>query len=216
MWKLLQKLRVALAEDDDAFPLRGVIEADEAYVGGKGRAGHGGRSLKDHRRSLVVCAVERYETGAGNPGIRGSGLGAGSARLRVLPRAGGEELQGFLAEVCASETTVRSDGWSGYIGLAQEGFGHHRVVVGDNSARASEVLPVVHTLFSNMQSWLVGTFHGVSRMWLPRYLQEFTWRFNRRFHEPRLWSYLLRRAVKKPWGKHDDVPAVAPPLQVAA
>ena len=59
MWKLLQKLRVALAEDDDAFPLRGVIEADEAYVGGKGRAGHGGRSLKDHRRSLVVCAVER-------------------------------------------------------------------------------------------------------------------------------------------------------------
>lgn len=212
VWRLLHKLRVALAEDDAAFPLEGVVEVDEAYVGGKARRGEGGRSLKDHRRSLVVCAVERHELPATKVGIRGTGLAAGAARLRTLPRAGREELTSFLGRVCAPGTTVRSDGWKGYARLPK----HEAVVVGDDASRASDVLPVVHTVFSNLHAWLVGTFHGVSRLWLPRYLQEFTWRFNRRAQQPQLCSYLLRRAMRRPWVQHVQVLGAEPRLQGAA
>lgn len=56
-------------------------------------------------------------------------------------------------------------------------------------------LPVVHTLFSNMKSWLTGTHHGVSTKHLPRYLREWSYRFNRRGLIGRLDHFLLRRAV---------------------
>lgn len=215
VWQLLHKLRAALDEDDKAFPLQGVVEVDEVYLGGKAPAGKGGRSLADPRRSLVACAVERRETAEGEPGIRGTGIRAGAARFIALPAANREGLQGFLKAVCASGAMVRSDGWSGYSGLPMRGLGHQRVVVGSDSARASELLPLVHTLFSNLRAWLDGTFHGVSRKWLPRYLQEFRWRFNRRVQEPRLWCYLLRRAMRKPWRTQAELPTVAPALQAA-
>ena len=71
-------------------------------------------------------------------------------------------------------------------------------------------------MFANLRSWLNGTFHGVSRTWLPRYLQEFRWRFNRRHREKHLWAYLLRRTMKKPWVQTVDLEDVEPQVQLAA
>jgi hypothetical protein len=60
---------------------------------------------------------------------------------------------------------------------------------------ASELFPLVHTLFANMKTWINGTFHGVSKTWLPAYVQEFAYRLNRRSqsHDGVLWQFLLRR-----------------------
>lgn len=215
VWRLMHKLRTALGEDDSAFPLRGVVEVDECYLGAPAGKGHGGRSLKDHRRSLVVAAIERIEADEGHPGVRGTGLVAGAARFAVVPNAGGDSLVSFVKSVCAAGTTVVSDGWSGYTGLAPAGLCHQPVVVGAG-VNASLLLPLVHTMFGNLQAWLNGTFHGVSRRWLPRYTQEFTWRFNRRQHAGSLWHYMLRRAVRQGPRCHAEVPALLPLLQTAA
>ena len=63
-------------------------------------------------------------------------------------------------------------------------------------ARSSEILPWVHRVFGNLKTWLRGTFHGVSRKHLPRYLDEFTYRFNRRWREDELFGFVLRRAAQ--------------------
>jgi hypothetical protein len=215
-WQLLHKLRAALAEDNEAFPLKGVIEVDETYIGGKTSPRQGGRSLADHRRSLLVGAVERRQLEDRNPGVRGTGLGCGSARLAVLPAASRAEVEGFVDSVCGQGATIRTDGLPSYLGLPKRGFVHDKHVIGAQPERASELFPLIHTLFSNFQVWLHGTFHGVSRTFLPRYAQEFTWRFNRRSHEPRLWCYLLRRAVTRPWVSEQRLPEVEPALQLAA
>jgi hypothetical protein len=210
VWRLLHKLRAALAEDDSAFPLEGLVETDEAYLGGKSTKERGGRSLKDPRRALVVCVAERLKSESGKPGVRGTGVHLGAARFAVVPNATKASLVGFLRDVCAEGTEVMSDGWKAY-DLAQTDLGHLRVVVGDPK-RASELLPLVHTLFANLQVWIAGTFHGVSKKWLPRYVQEFNYRLNRRYLEGTLWNYVLRRAVRKPWLTNASVPRVSPPL----
>src|SRR6202035_5180588 len=63
-------------------------------------------------------------------------------------------------------------------------------------ANAGEFSPIIHTLFSNIKAWLVGTHHGVSAKHLPRYLWEWCYRFNRRNLPDRLDGYLIRRAVE--------------------
>jgi hypothetical protein len=210
VWRLLHKLRAALSEDDSAFPLEGLVETDEAYLGGKSTKQRGGRSLKDPRRALVVCAAERCRSERGKPGVRGTGVHCGSARFAVVDNAGKNSLVGFLRGVCAAGTQVMSDGWKAY-DLSQTDLGHLRLVVGDPK-RASEVLPLVHTLFANLQVWIAGTFHGVSKKWLPRYVQEFNYRLNRRHHEGTLWDYVLRRAISQSWLCNSLIPTANPPL----
>ena len=72
---------------------------------------------------------------------------------------------------------------------------HERIVQG-TSERSAEILPWAHTVFSNLKTWIRGTFHGVSRKHLQRYLEEFTYRFDRRWKETELFHFVLSRAVR--------------------
>lgn len=180
-WTLLHKLRSGLSEPASQR-LIGLVEADEAYLGGKRERGAMGRTLK--RKSLVAAAVENR------------GEHAGSLRLSVIPEASGPELGSFVRGVIdQAKTTVRTDGWRSYNDLAARGARHQVKIQGDGS-RAPKILPWVHVVFSNLKSFLRGTYHGVSKKHLPRYLQEFTYRFNRRLLEPDLFFYVLRRALR--------------------
>lgn len=200
VWRLLHKVRAALSEDSGAFPLDGVIEIDETYTGGKVSKGRGGRSLSDPRRALVALAVERKPVEAGNAGIRGSGVRCGSARMRVVESASAADLMAFVEASCAKGATVRTDGWSGYRSAGAAEFEHVRLVEG-KPENAGELFPLVHTVFANLKAWVNGTFHGVSAIWLPAYIAEYTYRFNRRTytHDGDLWRFLLRRLTRGAW-----------------
>ncbi|MFQ5947011.1 MAG: IS1595 family transposase [Anaerolineae bacterium] len=188
-WMWLHKVRSALRERPE-FRLTGLVEADETYVGARHERGVRGRRLAG--KSLVAAVVE-------NRGER-----AGSLRMAVVPEASQAELGPFVrGAIDQAEATVRTDGWSGYGDLRQHGARHRAVVQGDPT-RAARILPWSHILFSNLKGWLRGTFHGVSRKHLPRYLQEFVYRTNRRWLEHDLFFYVLRRAVQAeplPWAR---------------
>jgi len=188
-WAWLHKVRSALRERPE-FRLTGLVEADETYVGARHERGAPGRTLRG--KSLVAAVVE-------NRGER-----AGALRLEVLPDASQPELGPFVRGAIDQATaTVRTDGWSGYGDLREHGAQHRAVVQGD-PARATTILPWSHIVFSNLKGWLRGTFHGVSRKHLPRYLQEFVYRTNRRWLEHDLFFYVLRRAVQGeplPWAR---------------
>ena len=82
-----------------------------------------------------------------------------------------------------------------YDGLA-DSFRHYSIVQ-DGGKNADAVLPIVHILFSNVKTWLNGTFHGVSAKHLPRYAREWNYRFNRRRRIADLTDFLLRRAATR-------------------
>ena len=162
-WAMLQKLRRAMLRPQRE-PLRGKVEVDETYLGQQ-EGLRGGRELGD--RTLVVGAVE----------VRGRA--SGRVRLQVVADASGPALTGFVRAHVEPGTTVITDGWQGYAPLSGMGF-HHRPKTQGRPARASVILPRVHRVFGNLKTWLRGTHHGVDPKHLQAYLDEFTFRFNRR------------------------------------
>ncbi len=163
-WLMLHKLRCAMVRPGREL-LTGTVEVDEAYLGGAVTGRRGGRTLGV--KVVVVAAVE----------VRGEG--SGRVRLRVIPDATAESLVAFIRDNVALGATIRTDGWAGYTHVAEAGYRHKRSVQG-LPERAGVILPRVHRVFGNLQTWLRGTHHGVGDKHLQAYLDEFAFRFNRR------------------------------------
>ena len=217
-WTMAHKLRHGLSEDP-ARSLRGFLEADETFIGGRGDPVSRGRSTKNPDKSLVVAAVEKVPAPKNNRGTHGHavkrqhGFVAGGARIAVLPTATGAELGAFLKANVAAHSHLLTDGFAGYRGRDADLGEHlkHTPVVQDESANAAAFFPIIHTLFSNIKAWLVGTHHGVSAKHLPRYLREWSYRFNRRNLPDGLDRYLIRRAVECATITYDQLKAGAMP-----
>ena len=183
-WTWLHKLRRAMVRPG-RDKLHGVVETDETYVGGE--------DPKDgtwiERKSLVVIAAEE------------DGNGIGRIRLATIPAATRKHLHRFVKEVIDPGSIVHTDGASAYEGLEQFGYAHNRTVLlgrKDKNA-ASKLLPRVHRIASLLKRWLLGTHQGaVSAEYLDYYLDEFTFRFNRRTSKSRgkLFYRLLQQAVQ--------------------
>lgn len=180
-WTMLHKLRSALGRRPGQL-LKGVVEADETFIGGARSGGKRGRGAPN--KTMVAVLVERRKQSAG------------AAYLATVPDGSFESLGPVLRGVVeGANTTFVTDGHKGYLPLAAQGVDHEAHVQGPPQ-RAGEILPWVHVVISNLKSWLRGTFRGVSHDHLPRYLLEFNYRLNRRGIEDRLFFFLTRRAVE--------------------
>jgi transposase-like protein len=202
-WLMAHKLRHALSESAD-FQLQDFVEVDETFYGGKGKSSNRGRG-KDEDKSLVVAVVEKVPaTAKQHKGIRKLGYVAGSVRIAVAPNATAKVLGEFIRSNVKSGTKIATDGFSSYRNQLPD-YQHVPAVASGKAAGIH--LPVVHTLFSNMKSWLTGTHHGVSTKHLPRYLREWSYRFNRRKLIGKLDHFILRRAVNKMTVTYDELVA---------
>jgi transposase-like protein len=169
-WSWLHKIRKAMVRPERA-PLSARVEADETYLGGP-RPGPPGRGAAGKTR--VAGAIE-----SGRGQARGRRLGR--LRLAVVADVSAKSLEGFLAGAVARPATVATDGWSGYAGLAAAGWRHEPLNLSATWGDAVLRLPAIHLVFGLAKRWLLGTHHGaVSNKHLPAYLDEFTFRFNRR------------------------------------
>jgi transposase-like protein len=176
-FNLLHKLRAGMLRPDhdpigDPYP----VEVDEAFVGGKtiGK----GRGVTD--APLVIAAVEVHTRVHPKTGRRN--IYAGRLRLRHIVSRERGELEPFVRENVLTGSTVRTDGCNGYDYLRAFGYVHERTVLGGDADKTDEHLPLVHIVFSNLKTWLRGTHHGVSPQHLQAYLNEYVFRFNRRFY----------------------------------
>ncbi len=123
------------------------------------------------------------------------GRTAGSAHLAVIPRATTAVLTSFVqAAIEPQESIVHTDAWAAYRALGKMGIDHRPRKAG-HGRQARDWLPWAHTIFGDLKTWLRGTFHGVSPKHLQRYLNEFVFRFDRRWQEAELFSPVLRCAI---------------------
>lgn len=113
---------------------------------------------------------------------RRGGRYAGRLRLSIVPDRSAESLVGFARAVIAPGTLIATDDWPGYETLPKFEFKHAAVAERGDPTVTEEWLPLIHLVFSNLKSWLLGIHHGVSPQHLQAYLNEFTFRFNRRFY----------------------------------
>lgn len=163
-WSMLHRLRRAM-QKPQLDRLTGSVEVDETFIGGVWRGGKRGRGAEG--KVLVAAAVE----------IRGRG--SGRVRLAAVPTAAETSLGHFIATHVARGATVYTDGWRGYRPLKSLGY-RHEAEDSAGKRNPTGILPRIHRVFSNLKTWLAGTHHGVDPHYLPRYLREFEYRFNRR------------------------------------
>jgi transposase-like protein len=181
-WTWLHKLRRAMVRPG-RDRLAGSVEVDEIYVGGPEE---GMRGRDTETKAIVVVAAEK----AGNS--------IGRIRLRRATDVSGDSLIRFVKEAVTSGSVVHTDGWLGYSGVVKAGYKHHVTVISHSTELAHELMPRVHIVASLLKRWLAGTHQGgVQNHQLDYYLDEFTFRFNRRHSKARglLFHRLVQQAV---------------------
>jgi len=180
-FQILHKLRAGMVrpDADRIGRTEDHVEVDECWVGGKTR----GEGRGVHDQTLVACAVEVRQRDPASPlNKRKGGRIAGRIRLSVVPDRTSKSLCGFVEDAVTPGTMIVTDGWNGYAKLDKLGFEHLSCAENDDPQVAEDYLPMVHMVFSNLKTWLRGTHHGVSPQHLQAYLNEFTFRFNRRHY----------------------------------
>jgi transposase-like protein len=183
-WSWLHKLRRAMVRPG-RDRLKGRVEVDETYVGGlaEGKQGRGAG-----RKALVVIAAQE------------DGNAIGRIRLARVPDASAASLIGFVCDAVELGSLVHTDGWRSYARLETRGYRHERDRLHDMGPDAAiRLLPRVHRVASLLKRWLLGTHQGaVEPAHLDYYLDEFTFRFNRRTSASRgkLFYRLIQQAVQ--------------------
>lgn len=182
-FQILHKLRAGMVRPDrDQIGAVGShVEVDETWVGGTTR----GKGRGTHDQALVIAAVEvreRAPKGGSKTTPRRGGRYAGRLRMEVAPNRGRLALTSFVQSAVLPGTMVITDAAPSYARLEGLGYDHMPVVEANDPAVAETYLPIVHLVFSNLKTWLMGCHHGVSQKHLQAYLNEFTFRFNRRFY----------------------------------
>ncbi len=183
-WTWLHKLRRAMVRPGRER-LHGSIEVDETYVGGAETGGKRGRGSRN--KEIVVIAVEVL-----------SPKGFGRIRMRRVPDVSGDSLVPFICDVAEPDSEIQTDGWGGYNSLTEHSYTHSRTVLSESGDPAHVAMPGVHRIAALLKRWLLGIHQGaVSGKHLDYYLDEYTFRFNRRTSRSRgmLFYRLMQQVV---------------------
>jgi transposase-like protein len=182
-WTWLHKLRRAMVRPGRDC-LRGTVEVDETYLGG---LEEGATGRKTEKKALIAVAAEE------------DGNGIGRIRLQRIPDASACSLHRFILASVERGSLVHTDGWEGYSGIEVFGYRTKVTVLSRRKKKPHELMPRVHRVSSLLQRWILGTHQGaVSHKHLDYYLDEFTFRFNRRTSASRgkLFFRLLQQGVQ--------------------
>lgn len=182
-WNWMHKLRRAMARPG-RDQLAGVVEVDETFIGGP-RPGKRGRGAANKTPVLIAAQADGHKIGR--------------IRLVRIADASAASLESAVRKVIQPGTRVETDDWSGYNGLS--GLGYKHKVIQPSAEVGDNLLPRVNLVASLLKRWLLGTHQGAVRpSHLDYYLDEYTFRFNRRTSNSRgmLFYRLMQQAVALP------------------
>lgn len=199
-WLMLHKLRSAMAEGDSRYMLSGTVSVDESFIGAS--AGDGDeRTVKRGRgtaKNKVLGAVQtaRTKTPAKRKGCRSRRKNTVThpvyIKLAAMEQLNRKTVHGKINEWIRKGSTVRTDKLNIYMEL--DGYTH---IAEKSDAKGNpEHLMWYHTLIGNLQNLIVGTHHGVSVKHLQRYLDEFSYRFNRRHLRSGIFDRLIKLCAR--------------------
>ena len=204
-FQILHKLRAGMVRPErDRIGGVHPVEVDECLIGGRTR----GEGKGMHHRATVVGAVEvrlrkdaedraakhRQDHEGGVPLKKL--VYAGRLRLRMVEGRDTNSLISFVTDSIAKGSTVRTDGWSVYGELPPLGYKQEPIILAGDPEKTDAHLPMIHLVFSNLKTWILGTHHGrIEPHHLQAYLNEYVFRFNRRFYPMTAFNSVLGLAA---------------------
>jgi transposase-like protein len=182
-WRMFRQIRTLLSEE---ITLEGAaVEMDETYFGGKRKGYRGRPGAGDKKKSPIVGIAERT-------------TGQGRVIAKATKAVTADILTGMVKEYVLPESTVFTDDFSGYDRLKKHGFTHHRI----NHTAKVWVMGDIHTntiegFWSLVKRGIGGVYHQVSQKYLQSYLDEYTFRYNRRDQGNLIFTSILKKVSEK-------------------
>lgn len=182
-WMIHHKLMQAMAERDNAYPLSGTVQVDDAYLGGERNGGKAGRGSENKVPFVAAVALDeqnhpRYIKLTPVPGFT----------LKAIA----DWAQTYLSPGCS----VISDGLACFGGVKDAGCRHQPIVAGGKKPKDMPEFNWINTLLGNVKTSLSGAYHAFDfGKYAVRYLAAIAYRFNRRFRLDRLPGRLLIAAI---------------------
>lgn len=186
-WHLFHKIRSAMASSQ-MFPLGCDAEADETFIGGR-RPGKRGRGAEGKIPVAVVVETD--------------GKTMGRAYLETIDSATSENLTSFISRNLLPGVKITTDGFGSYASLSAN-F-KHVPLIRSKHGNEDDMLPKVHILIANLKMWLRGTYNCLPSKHLQHYLDEFIFRFNRRWKLENIFDKLLDRCISTPSFTYADL-----------
>ena len=178
-WLLLQKIRTAMVTKERDYILSGVVVIDDAYYGGATKDEKRGRRTE---KSKVLVSISLNKQGA--PMF---------AKMKVVENLKSETINSAVSEMVAKGSILRSDDYKSFATIKD--FVHEVVIASKDKETARSILKWADIVIANSKAFIIGTYHGLPDKHLGTYLDEFCYRFNRRFCEPLIFGKLVRACV---------------------
>jgi transposase-like protein len=178
-WTMLQKIRRAMGERNSHNPLEGIVEMDEAFFGAPTEGGKRGRGTD---KTPVLVSVSLTEEGKPQ-----------AVCMEVMDRVDSTAVEAFACNHVVKGSEVRTDGLNIYNSLSENGY----ILTSKkyDPKNQPEHLHWLHIIISNVKAFIDGTYHGLDKKHLQRYLDEFCYRFNRRWIEPSIFVKLVNACL---------------------
>ena len=174
-WTMSNKIRHAMGNRDESYTLNGIVELDDAFFGGSSPGGKRGRGTD---KTAVLVSVSL--TDSGKPRY---------AKIEIVENVDGGAVTKFAKNNILSGSEVRTDGYSTYSVLKDNGY--TLIKKNFNPEKYPKYLHWTHIIISNVKAFINGTFHGLDSIHLQRYLDEFCYRFNRRWYTDNIFDRLI-------------------------
>ena len=178
-WTMLHKIRKAMEARDAEYQLAGLIQVDDAFFKGGVNKGGDKRGRGTAKVPVIVMAAVKGEA-------------VTFAKMEVVENVDGNKIKAALSKHVATGQTVRSDGLAAYNVVEELELAHDKQIVHPRQGEPRfDVLKWVNILVSNAKAFILGTYHGVQKKHLQKYLDEYCYRFNRRFWPGQAFDRLL-------------------------
>lgn len=196
IWAMLQKLRTIMGYRDSQYQLEEEIELDEGFFEAPSKSNRGKGSGKDGDKMKVLIAVESKYVDDGDNKKKPKKVGF--IKMKVIEKGGNHNTLTEAEKILNTNCTVLSDDHKSYKKLPDI-VKEHISIRCFNRKDSSDVLPWVHTAISNAKRLLLGIHHSISSEYLQNYLNEFCYKFNRRYYQDKLFDRMLIASISTNW-----------------
>jgi len=189
-FQILHKLRATMVRPGcDKIGAEWPLELDIIFVGGKHKSGVQGET--DQTPVIIAVEIRRREFRDPKTNKLVTRALAGRTRLQILPNKSAASVDNFAKDCIAPGAIIVSDDGREFTNLLALGYDHQSVPMHGDRAKMDSCLPMISRITANLKTWIDGTFHGIGKQHLQTYLNEFMFRFNRRFFRAMSFRTLL-------------------------
>ena len=201
IWLMMHKIRISMGHRDDLYTLDGYIEMDEGFFEGQRKKQEDGSPAKELDRQVkAIVAVSSTPKAEDKRSKHHPDTQAGYVKINVVNSLSNKDVGYEAQKILHQSATVQTDGKRCYNSLKDICATHQPIGVA-NKKEVSKIFPWVHIAISNVKKKLLGLHHQIKDAYMQNYLNEFCYKFNRRFFGTALFDRLIVATLENPWYK---------------